>query len=363
MKTILFIHPLCGNGGIKSWAEKFKNGFFGNEYQLIPINISKRRSTLGHEEGLMRFFDGMLDMMAVIKDVKKELKSHHIDLMHITTSGNVGTFRDFVLVKICHKYNVPCILHCHYGCISKDFIAKGFWGRLLKKTLHLYDEIWVLDKKSETTLKSDLMLINKVFITPNSIEVPGSCDLTPKAYRKIAFVGNLIPEKGLLELVHAVADYKLEVELIIAGPGKEEVIDDIKQIAKDKFEDKIKYVGKLPNSEAIELIKSVDMIALPSYFESEAFPISIIEAMSYGKFVISTPRAAIPDMLTDMNGNQCGYLVREKSVEDIVNAIRWCQDNPKEADARCTKAFEKVTLCYKTEVVYKLYSELYNKLV
>ena len=81
------------------------------------------------------------------------------------------------------------------------------------------------------------------------------------------------------------------------------------------------------------------MIALPTYYPSEAFPISILEAMSRGKMVISCPRAAIKDMLTAVDGKPCGILVREKSVDDIVDAIKWCQENRGKisgfADGRC----------------------------
>jgi len=362
MKNILFIYPSSGNGGIRSWAKEFLSGFFTQDYHAIGVSASKRRSTLGHGKGFLRAWDGMLDTLSVYKDTRNALRNNSIDLMHITSSGNVGTLRDYLLVNICHRYNVPCILHCHYGCIPSDFAENNFWGRLLRNTLRKYDEIWVLDRNSERALKEDSKLKNKVYVTPNSISVPDTCDLSPKEYKNIAFVGNLIPAKGLFELVHAVADYDLNVDLTIAGPGTDNVINEIKRISGEKFGNSIKYVGQLPNEKAIALIKSMDMIALPSYYPSEAFPISIIEAMSYGKLVVSTKRAAIPDMLTDIDGNECGYFVREQSVEDIVGAIKWCQDNPQKADMRCAKAYEKVKACYSTEVVYKMYRDLYDKI-
>ena len=105
------------------------------------------------------------------------------------------------------------------------------------------------------------------------------------------------------------------------------------------------------------------MICLASYYPWEAFPISIIEAMSYGKFIIASRRAAIPDMLTDLDGNCCGYFVREQSADDIAKAIIWCQTHPEEADALCAKAYEKVKTCYRTDVIYSLYRELYRKLI
>lgn len=360
MKKVLFICPTNGNGGIQSWTRKMLQTFSNDEFSLFHVDVSFRRSVLNHHSGILRRIDGLMDLLDVYWRTKKAIKTNTFALMHTTTSGSIGTLRDYVLVKLCHSHNIPCVMHCRYGCITEDFDNKSLQGKLLRKTMHLYDNIWVLDKRSESTLKKDPILSSKVFLTPNSIAVPDQCDLSPKQYNKIAFVGNLIPSKGLYELIHAVTDFDIDVSLSIVGPGKQEIIDTIKGIAGQHWGGKVKYLGKFTNPEAVELIKSVDIICLASYYPSEAFPISIIESMSYGKFVIGTRRAAIPDMLTDLDGNECGYLVREKSVDDIVEAIRWCQMNPLEADARCSKAYEKVKACYSVDVVYKLYRTLYK---
>lgn len=363
MNKVLFISPISGNGGIQSWTKKMLTTFSDEEFVLHHVNVAYRRSVLKHETGIRRRIDGVIDLYNVCRDVRRALKDQSFSLMHTTTSGNIGTLRDYILVKMCHKKNIPCIMHCRYGCISEDYVKTGFWGNLLRKTMHLYDNVWVLDKRSEATLKKDPLMNGKVFLTPNSIVVPDECDLSPKTYKNIAYVGNLIIKKGLFELVHAVTDYNLNIKLTLIGPDSHHYIGEIKRISGEKWGKSVVYVGRVPNSEAIKLIKSMDMIALPSYYPSEAFPISIIEAMSYGKFVIASRRAAIQDMLIDVNGNDCGYFVREKSVEDIVEAIKWCQDNPEKADARCSKAYEKVKKCYSTDVIYKLYRDLYKKLL
>jgi len=112
-----------------------------------------------------------------------------------------------------------------------------------------------------------------------------------------------------------------------------------------------------------EIVKTVDIVALPTYYPSEAFPMSIIEAMSYGKLVISTHRAAIPDMLTGLDGENCGILVQEKSVDDIEKAINWCVEHPVEANNLCKKAYQKVKAAYATVVVCDIYRENYQKLI
>jgi len=93
-----------------------------------------------------------------------------------------------------------------------------------------------------------------------------------------------------------------------------------------------------------------------------ASPISIIEAMSLTKMVISCDRAAIPDMLTALDGSRCGLLVEPKSSDAIKNAIEWCQSHKEEADEMCMKAYQKVVSCYSKEIVYDLYRNQYRTL-
>ena len=79
--------------------------------------------------------------------------------------------------------------------------------------------------------------------------------------------------------------------------------------------------------------------------------------------VISCPRAAVKDMLTDLEGKPCGMLVAPKSADAIVEAIEWLQSHKNEADEMCKKAYEKVYTCYRKEVVYDLYRTHYQELI
>lgn len=363
VNKILLVAPVEGNGGIQSWTRKYLQTFKDDEYSLVHVGVSKNRSKIKEASFIRRMVDGIKDLIDVRNSVIKVISENKITIMHTTTSGSLGTLRDYVLNQICHKHGIKTIMHCRYGCIPEDYNSKSFWGWLLRKTMHEFDQVWVLDSRSESALKTDPIMKDKVFLTPNSIEVPTTCDLSPKKYNKIAFVGNLIPSKGLFELVEAVVKFDGEMELSVAGPGPDVVVEKIKCLAGDNLDKRIKILGKLPNDKAVELIKSVDMIALPTYYQSEAFPISIIEAMAQGKLVISCPRAAVPDMLTAIDGGPCGILVSEKSIDEIVSALSWCQNNPHDADSLCAKAYEKVYSCYRMDVIYGLYKSLYNKLL
>lgn len=362
MKKVILLTPLTGNGGIASWSRKFIQTFKDENYTLIPIDRTAKGRTFQETTFFKRMKAGLVEMKRNIEQIKEEIAKQQIDILHTTTSGSLGTYRDYQVAKLCRKNGIKTVMHCRYGCIPED-IKRPLYGKFLQKTMSLYDQIWVLDTRSEKTLKEYSALRDKVFVTPNSIHVDENVQILTKDYKHIAFVGNLIPTKGLYELVEAVVKTSSqEVELSIVGKGDENVIAKIKAIAGDKLNKRIHLLGLLPNEEAVAFIKRVDIVALPTYYPWEAFPISILEAMSLGKLVISTPRAAIKDMLTALDGTDCGILVREKSVEDIVNAIEWCSIHKEEADERCRKAYKKVYTSYRMEVVYSLYRQLYGKL-
>lgn len=363
MKNVLLISPGNGNGGIRSWTIKFLDTFPDGVFNLVFEGSFSYRSSKHFENTFYRLIDGTRDLASLFFRVRKRLLKHDILIMHTTTSGSFGTLRDFVLMRLCHLYNVKCIMHCRYGCIKEDYERKSFWGYLLRKTMKEYDQIWVLDSHSADFLKGIDVLTDKVFVTPNSIEVSPRSVIEPKTYKSVAFIGNLVPTKGLFELVDAARKLNDSVKLTIAGPGSDDVVQKIKDLSGNLYGDSIIYLGRLNNKDVLSLMEEIDILALPTYYPSEGFPISILEAMSKGKMVISCDRAAILDMLTAVDGSPCGMIVKEKSVDAIVEAIQWCQDNKTDADEMCKKAYDKAINCYDTKVVYNLYRSLYNKVL
>lgn len=365
---VLLLCPYAKNrqgraGGIGSWARKFIATFPDEEFELLPVNLAPELFFVNFKRW-DREKQGIKTMLRLYRDIKATFREHpDIRLMHTTTSGGMGCVRDYMALKMCKRHGVGCIMHCRFGTIMEFYEKKNLFSWLFRKNMQLYDQVWVLDRRSEAFLNSQPKLKNKIFLTPNSIDVPTEITILPKSYKKIGFVGNLFETKGVLDLTKAVSTMNNDVELFIAGTGSEDVKERIKTIAGKNLGNRIKLLGILPNDEAVRLIEQLDIIALPTYYKGEAFPISILEAMSRGKLVISCHRAAIPDMLTALDGTTCGVLVPERSPEALFEAIMWCQTHKKKADEMCKKAYEKVWQCYRKEVVYDIYRLNYRKLL
>ena len=150
MIKVLLLVPLTGNGGIASWTKKFVATFPNDEFALHPLNVSPNREEGG---GLMsRIFTGLKALKRVMKELRQNVRIQHFDIMHTTTSGSIGTLRDYCVARYCKSHGLKTVMHCRYGCIPRDVKSKGLLGRLLRRTMRLYDQIWVLDKKSYEVL-------------------------------------------------------------------------------------------------------------------------------------------------------------------------------------------------------------------
>lgn len=98
------------------------------------------------------------------------------------------------------------------------------------------------------------------------------------------FIGRHVPYKGLKYLIEA--SQKLENEKIhffIAGSG--ELTDELKELAKD--DSKIKFLGKISDSERKEYLYACDIFCFPSITRNEGFGLALAEGMYFGKPAIT----------------------------------------------------------------------------
>ena len=197
-KNIILLSLFQGNGGIASWSKKFVRTFASDKYKIIPLDrsITARKQEDGRI--MKRIIAGLWQVRQILPAVESAIKENSILLLHTTTSGSLGTWRDYRVARLCRKNGVKCVMHCHYGCITED-LKRPFYGWFLRKTMTLYDQIWVLDNRSAGSICQYQELASKVHVTPNSIAVPEALVIEPKTYKHVAFIANLVPTKGLFE--------------------------------------------------------------------------------------------------------------------------------------------------------------------
>jgi glycosyltransferase involved in cell wall biosynthesis len=120
----------------------------------------------------------------------------------------------------------------------------------------------------------------------------------------LLFVGDLIEEKGLLDLLDArsrLEDEGLDVALVAAGDGPlRSVLEERARASPTR----VRALGRVAQAELVSWYRAADALVLPS--RSEGTPVSILEALSVGCPVVASRVGGIPDLFEDGVG---GFLV------------------------------------------------------
>jgi glycosyltransferase involved in cell wall biosynthesis len=131
----------------------------------------------------------------------------------------------------------------------------------------------------------------------------------------LAFAGRLTAEKGVHELLAAVAGLRgLEPVLLMAGEGEGDraARDDARARAID-----VRFLGNLDHAELSTVLAACDAFVLPSYFEG--LPTSICEAMMMGRAVVATGVGGIPEIVRD---GETGLVVPARDIDALTSALR-----------------------------------------
>lgn len=127
---------------------------------------------------------------------------------------------------------------------------------------------------------------------------------------KILFVGRMIQDKGIIELIEAYKRLKkkYDIELVLAGEGP--LFKKIKEENKD-----IIFTGSLKNEDVMKLYNSIDIFINPSY--SEGLPTTVLEAGLMKCAVVATDVGGTSEIIED--GKE-GLLCKPE-VTDIVEKL------------------------------------------
>ncbi len=153
----------------------------------------------------------------------------------------------------------------------------------------------------------------------------------------IAYVGRLIPEKGVGKLVDAVKllwQDKLDVSVVIAGDGLLE--PQLKAMGGG-----IVALGRVPHDEVLALYEQADCFCLPS--DSEGFPTTALEAARAGCLVISTDCGGARELIKDKS---CGIILSDNDPQTIAEALKQVIENPEERTAMAENSRKRVLECF-----------------
>jgi len=116
----------------------------------------------------------------------------------------------------------------------------------------------------------------------------------------VTYVGRLVPEKGLRELLLAAGQLRAarpRLQLVLVGEGPMHAELAALAAAGDL---PVRFAGTRPPAEVARWMCASDLVTLPSY--SEGHPNVLVEALACGRPVVATPVGGIPEVVDAASG-------------------------------------------------------------
>lgn len=277
------------------------------------VDVAYWGSRFDDESVLRKSFAGLADLAKALKALSVD--SHHI--LFVNTSHDVKTLlRDIPLLWFTRRRGVRRILLLHGSQAdrlvqpgSKPFkVASRFVARSADAVLLLSNSELAMWRSFEPHGRY-FRVLNPFVPGPDLIaaaaEQEGAAE-TRREEREIVFVGRLIRQKGVIDLLEATryVNDKMPCRLVIAGRGPLE--DQLMLLARDYgLADKVDLRGYLDATDLAKAYASADLLILPTYHE-EGFPTVIAEAMSVGLPIITTRIRGAADLLKE--GENCLFV-------------------------------------------------------
>jgi glycosyltransferase involved in cell wall biosynthesis len=285
-----------------------------------------------------------------------------IEIVHVHSSQKGSIFRKLaVLLLVKFFFKKKFVNHSH-GSHFQLFYgnSNAFVKKLVKFYLRKTDLTLTVSDSWRHYYQATFQLSNVQKLN-NMISIPEADDdlNEEKKIVKFLFLGQIGSRKGIFDLIEVLhkhhAEVKGTIQLTIGGDGE---IDKLMKLISDyNLDDIIEFKGWISGEQKTACLRNTDVYVLPSY--NEGMPVSILEAMSFGKAIISTKIAGIPEIVFD---GVNGFLFQPGDQDALWNAIHEYIQYPEKRFAHGGKSRD-IVQDYTPEAVVPKIEKIYESLL
>lgn len=103
-------------------------------------------------------------------------------------------------------------------------------------------------------------------------------------------------------------------------------------------------------------MKECKVFVLPSYYR-EGIPRTLLEALAMGRPIITTNSIGCKETIKE---NKNGFLIKPKSVEELVNKIQWCIENNEKLEQMGIESYKYCKERFDVKIINKKMLEIMN---
>lgn len=302
-------------------------GIFADKLRDLKVNTIKSDFSEGK------------NFAAIRNELKTLLAAHQFDIIHVQ-----------------HRIFLPILKTLNTGNAKTIYTAHNFFNDLYQKIIFPDAAVAISPAIEKNLLKTTLLKKDHIFRVNNGVEILETPVRKTGPVLTLGFVGRLIKEKGIHQLLNAVKGINSDkIKLIIFGEGPEKE-NITKYIDAERLDSRIEIMPPTLNMD--DIYRHLDVLLLPTSL-NEGLPLTILEALARKIIVISTSRGAICDVITD---KETGLLLKDNSVESIAGGINYLIKNQQMWKKMREHGYEKVKNEYSQEAMLEGYGNLYSTL-
>ncbi len=281
------------------------------------------------------------------------------DIMHIHLSEMNSALRKIVFFSIAKLYHKKIIVHFH--SYSKETTICSKYRYRYKYMFSRADLVIVLSNYWQKVVCEEFHLsCNYVKVLYNPC--PVISDNKSQSFVKdkiILYAGTLNKRKGYVDMIRAfalVANSCKEWKIVFAGNGE---IERGKEISENLgISNQTIFLGWVSGEEKRSVFRKASIFCLPSY--AEGFPMSVLDAWSYGLPVITTPVGGIPDIALDGINM---LLFNPGDINTLANQMRRMISDEELRDSLANESYNFSNTTFNVNTINKKLGELYESLI
>jgi glycosyltransferase involved in cell wall biosynthesis len=281
-------------------------------------------------------------------------------VVHLHVASNGSFFRKFTLSLLARSFGVPVVAHVHGGGFAEFYAeSPAVVQRAVRNLLARSSAVITLGATWSARLTS-IEPKAAVRVIPNSSRSRDAVDQPgPGEPVRVLFLGRLGVHKGTFDLIDAWRKMLVELAtetkpvLVIAGDGD---VDRARELVRELgLTETVELPGWIAPEEIPALVRSAQILALPSYYEGQ--PMSVLEAMANGLCVVTTNVGGIPDLIDD----SCGILLPPGDIDKLAGALRDVVTDRALRMRLGSASLARVREEFDIDVIWRRYDELYRQ--
>lgn len=366
MKVAYFITS-ADNGGAPKYvlalAQRFDSVIVAGT--TLGTEMLSKASTLGIKNFPLKYFVPTLlkgNDFRAFREIYEIIKSTKPDILHVNP-GKIG-----LMAAIAGRWQGLPIVFTPHGFVFTE--AKGIIKKIAYRILDgavafLADAILCISEEDKkTAVKHWISRSEKCVVIYNGIDTIQFFE-KQSAREKLALpddkfiigtIANSFHTKGLDVLIHSasIIHKNISKDILFVNIGSGPLESQLrKQIELENAQMYFKMLGSIDNASVY--LPAFDLFLLPSL--KEGLPYVILEAMQAGLPIVASDVGAIREVLSG-----AGFLIKPGSPEEILSAVRFAFQHPKELEQKAMQAQKRSSLFTIDQMILQT-EGLYKKLL